>query len=420
MIVYLDTNSYISAKYIFDRDKFEILTRLIENNKITLIYTSATIGEVEQHIRSDMNSAISNYNRLLRKEMKVVQNICAFNIRELNKEEVVNQVIERFRLFIGMENANEISLNPIDCEGLMEDYFNQNPPFESKKPNEFKDAIMINAIRNYKSTINESICIVSNDCGFINAFTNDNNYNTFRFLSEFLRFFMQSEEGTNYVSEILSTRIKEGIFDYIIMENLSEYDVYRYGYDEYNVKINSIDDFNLEPYNIENSENDFKFKASVEVEVFISIDLSYRDEENSYYDKNSESYLIENKIQSRENHIINLDMSITFEFNKETETINNFCVIGNEDHFDLDEDTLIDSIILENSVCESSDIEYCSECGAIIGRKLDFEYSDYHGNPICENCMTGDENGQICPNCGRKVPNEYMMSGFCIDCDSKM
>ena len=44
------------------------------------------------------------------------------------------------------------------------------------------------------------------------------------------------------------------------------------------------------------------------------------------------------------------------------------------------------------------------------------EYTDYDDNPLCVDCMVANEKGDICPTCGRKIPYEFMNSGFCIDC----
>lgn len=52
----------------------------------------------------------------------------------------------------------------------MEDYYHMNPPFEPKKPKEFKDAIMIKALKNYQKYIGEEIHILSDDEGFRTSF----------------------------------------------------------------------------------------------------------------------------------------------------------------------------------------------------------------------------------------------------------
>ena len=84
---------------------------------------------------------------------------------------------------------------------------------------------------------------------------------------------------------------------------------------------------------------------------------------------------------------------------------------------DLDEDTLVDWDELQTEHREEPDLVYCSECGRVIGRTV--EYTDYDDNPICAECMVSNSAGDICPACGRKVPHEFMINGFCIDCSEE-
>lgn len=59
--------------------------------------------------------------------------------------------------------------------------------------------------------------------------------------------------------------------------------------------------------------------------------------------------------------------------------------------------------------------ELCVQCGKNIG-----VFENYNGEPICENCMVIDRNGEICTYCGRKVPQEKMATdNACVDCAEK-
>ena len=59
-------------------------------------------------------------------------------------------------------------------------------------------------------------------------------------------------------------------------------------------------------------------------------------------------------------------------------------------------------------------ILFCSECNERIGKEA--IYFDYLGNPLCDNCMVTNDNGQVCPSCGLKYPHHLMNSGFCEKC----
>lgn len=320
--------------------------------------------------------------------------------------------------FVGLDGVEQIPLNPLDAEKLLADYFNQNPPFESKKPNEFKDAIMINAIKQFQKTSKNRIYIVSNDEGFRKAFEGKDDFLSFKFLSEFLNHYNKTKEELAYVSDFISDKTNDGDFDDIIKDYLLDFDIDRGYYGEWNIDSSNIDELCCGLLYIE--ETNGKYIANISVDVEISIDITYRDENTSYYDKEEDAYLIENFIHAIENHRVAIDVAIecNIENNADELFLNDFHVIENKRHkyISLSEDTMFDSQEIESTLQEEPDLVYCSECGTLLGRTQNGAYFDYDGNPICSNCAVSNSNGDICPMCGRKVPNEYMMSGFCMDC----
>ena len=142
MLVFLDTNIYIATKYVFDKQKFAILRSLMNKGKVSLLYTSVTEGEVLQHLTEDISGAVRAYNRALKKEAVFLLEHDDFGISKLDEEVAISEVTEKFKSFLALDEAHCLSLNPIDAEKLIKDYFEKRPPFEEKKPTEFKDALM--------------------------------------------------------------------------------------------------------------------------------------------------------------------------------------------------------------------------------------------------------------------------------------
>ncbi len=418
MIVYLDTNVYIGAKYIFDSGNFSTLKNLAVSGKIVVLHTSATIGEVKQHIKEDISAAVKKYNRVIRKDMPVINGDSVYNIKDLDENQVVGSVIAKFNEFIGINGVEQISLNPLDAEKLLDDYFNQIQPFESKKPNEFKDAIMINAIKQFQTNAKQQICIVSNDKGFRKALSGNCDFIVFEFLSDFLKHYNKCEVELARISEFISEKIDEGVFDETTKEYLSDFDIDRGYYGEWHCDGGEIEDICCELLYIE--EIDGKYVANISCELELAIDITYRDEGTSYYDKDEDAYLIEHFIHAIEKHRVTIPIAMVcdIEKNEEEITLNDFYVVEDKRHkyINLDQDTMFDSKEVGNTLYEEPDLEYCNECGSLLGRTQDGAYSDYEGNPLCSKCAVSNRNGDICPMCGRKVPHEYMMSGFCKDC----
>lgn len=343
MIAYLDTNVYMSAKYKFDTDKMATLKKLINSGKVTVLYTTATINEVIKHLEEDVASNVIKYNHAVRENMASLneENIC--NIHELKVEAIVTSVIDKLINFQELNGVKEIPLNPLDADKLFEDYFAGNPPFETKKPKEFKDAIMINAVKNYQKSIKEPICIVSNDKGFRKAFSSDSNFITFEFLGQFLKYCNDKYEERKII-ESVEVAIRDGKVNNILKEYLDRFDIWIDYYEQWECEDKEITDIFSELLYIEKIED--KIYAVISSEVEISIDIKYLDEETSYYDKEEGKYLFENYIHSTEKHVVEFETraSCDIENNPDKEILlKKFEIIEDNkiNTIDLDYDTMV-------------------------------------------------------------------------------
>ena len=406
MIVYLDTNVYIGAKYKFDSGKIATLKDLVNSGKVTVLYTNATIGETIQHLEEDIASNVSKYNHSVRMHMSDLNedNVC--DINELKIESVVTSVIEKLMDFQKLDGVKEIPLNPVNADKLFEDYFAGNPPFEAKKPNEFKDAIMINAIKNYQKTIGEPICVVSSDEGFRNAFLEDNNFIIFKFLGGFLKYCNEKYEEKQ-IAECIEAEIKNGMFYEVIKEYLYDSNIWIDYYEQWEGDIEDICNISSELLYLEKKENIIYAMISNEVEILL--DITYLDENTSYYDKEDNKYLIENYIHAVEKHKIKLETRVCCDIeidNNQEYFLQDFEIIEEKKQIytiDLNDNTRISKKEI-NSTFDEQDIGCSSQC------------EDYDNRSENYDCMKSDDKGEICPECGLKIPHEYMSSGFCQDC----
>lgn len=419
MIVFLDTNVFIAVKYRFTDGYFCSLRSLIASGDIQVIYTSATRGEVEHHIREDIKTEVEQYNRMLRKGLPHLMPLSNGALTEINVEEITQNAIANLDEFLSLAGVSQISLNPLDAEQLMKDYFQGKPPFESKKPYEFKDAIMINAVKKYQKDVGEQIVIVSKDEGFRKAFEGDENFIAVEYLSNALRIYSEKKEDSD-IETFLIGLVENDDFNELIQGHLSEFDISRGDYGEWECDDHQIDVDETTLTYIERADQ--KYLVHLSLALTIKADITHRDEDTSYYDREERQYLVENFVKWREKHQLEMDIVISCSVEKDADSE---YVLGESDivddstfkTLDLDEDTLVDWDELQTEHREEPDLVYCSECGRVIGYTAD--YTDYDDNPICENCMVSNSAGDICPACGRKVPHELMINGFCIDCEDE-
>lgn len=98
-------------------------------------------------------------------------------------------------------------------------------------------------------------------------------------------------------------------------------------------------------------------------------------------------------------------------------------VINWNDDFECQDAEIHKTSITEDAYKDNdSDFDvYCNECGERIGYKWEVFYTDYQGNPLCDNCMVTNEDGFVCPGCGYKYPEEMRgnSGSFCINCEDE-
>lgn len=411
MIVFLDSNVYIGAHYHLDTDKFSKLRELIKSKDISVIYTSTTIGEVKAHMEQDIDKEVSAYNRLIRKELSVVNFAGLVEQPEISKEKVLQTFNEKADEFFSLDGVELLSLNPIDAETLMQDYFSGTPPFETKKPHEFKDAIMVHALKRYQAEIQDVVFIISADDGFRRSFEGLGGFICFKYISELLKYVNRQ----NIIQSLIDEAIENGDADELIHRFLANLDVERGYYAEWECEEHEISDVATEFLYME--QVDGSIYAIVNGDAEVQARITYRDEDSSYYDKEDRCYYYEKYVTALETHRISFEIALLCKISEEDGIkLDGFTIDDPSQltRIDLDEDTFVDAEIEDSVEHEEPDLVYCSQCGTNIGYAA--SYSTNTGEPLCDRCMKDDEYGFVCPMCGEKYPNDLMTNGFCPQC----
>lgn len=416
MIAYLDTNVYIGAGYKFSSEKFATLRSLVTNGDVSIIYSLATQGEVEQHIYNDIRPAVTKYNRVLRKELSALMCTEDFDLNIIDEDHAVSAIIDAFVDFLSLDGVTKIDLNPLDAERLMQAYFALEAPFETKKPHEFKDAIMIKAVKQYQAKVLEQIVIVSDDIGFRKAFEGDDNFITVQYLGDLIKMCNQKKAEYESIEECIISAVENDDFNDCIHEYFSDFDIDRGYYGEWKCNDSQIDLIEAELAYVEFIDG--RCLAHIDTVLGVIAEITHRDEDTSYFDREEQRYLIENYVTWREIHRIETSVIIecTVDIVDDEYAVLDSVIVDDRKFrtLDLDEGTMRSWDELETECHKEPDLVYCSECGKVMGYST--EYTDYEDNPLCGDCMVVNEKGDICPSCGRKVPHELMNSGYCIYC----
>lgn len=192
----------------------------------------------------------------------------------------------------------------------------------------------------------------------------------------------------NYIEQIIDWGIVDDIVEELIMSGsrfvaistLSGYDGSAFEIQDELIK-NELVSFEFEGYYDEFAEYLLKFNIEIEA---ISQQYWGRDEDTK-----------EVILSDSRTHKLKGEISV-----KVTRKIESYLDELVNDHI-YERVEIVEGILEEINSYTSE--ELCVECGKNVG-----SYHNYYGDPICESCMVIDNNGDICPMCGLKVPFEKM------------
>ena len=274
MIVYFDTNIFIRGKYHLNTGKFKAIQNLMNSEKIEVIYTSATIGEIEKNLSQDLSCEVDLYNKFLKKEIPIISRE-NYNLVELDKEKIIDDMKNKVHDFFRQKGTYEIPLGQIEAQGLMEDYFSKKPPFEDQKPYEFKDAIIIYAIKHYyHDNNNEPIIVVSNDIGFLAAFDDLPDIESFRDLASFLKY-----ANDDIMQRAVDEAIEDGKVDAILKEIIQSLSVFcdefvDFECEEFSIDLESASSFYIDVENESDNIDKTEKYSTVVADVSATINIS--------------------------------------------------------------------------------------------------------------------------------------------------
>lgn len=295
-IIFLDTNVFgRKEKYDFEHTyKNNILAMLKRFSNIEVFLPSIVVEELKKHMKESIDNDRNNIKSIYVK-------------RKLSQEFYEKILEENLRMLDEFIERNDIKI--LDCEKYMDMsdvnkwYFNKEKPFETSKPKEFPDAMIISAIVNFlKQNKYSNKYIVSEDKGFIES--------------------IQSKIDCIVVNK-MDTILKEffdfNTYEYRLIEDyLKERDVLKnIEFIEFeSANINDIIDVEIEKYNINVSEIIYDQEDNDSMVVKVNYDAVLKgeifvfDPYESIYDRDDEEYIYPIYKTTNELEIKNLEVYI--------------------------------------------------------------------------------------------------------------
>lgn len=335
--VFIDTNIFDSHSFDFhDGDLFR-LKQLVKENKFRIILSDIVIREAKKHIVRNISDVQAVLKKALKTHLnkqgyeswctglqatKIIRQIDQFSlIHDIVDESVKIKLIEsallEFDKYIQEIRATIFDSSDIDINSIIADYFENRPPFMSKKDkkSEFPDAFMISKINKLANGFDE-LHVVSDDKAFKHLELNSK-IKVYRSLKDLLSFLFPYENWVIPVTGFINdsenqTKIIELIIDKIYYENPmvdgQDYDrkgiVEGFDYDE--TEIESVNDVTVNFASID-AVNDNDIIVSLTCTATITASCTYFDDSNSSWDSEEHDYIFRNYGHTTEIHQIEFD-----------------------------------------------------------------------------------------------------------------
>jgi hypothetical protein len=154
--VCLDT-SFIEGQNFLEGHKLRELGNLSRVGEIKLVIAKIVLNEVKSRFKKNIkqiNDSISAFKSKLNKEGKAIKNLDLsenyLKIPVIDARKAIDEFKEKLDGFISYNNIEVIDAPGINVNDILEDYFEEKPPFHNeKKKHEFPDAIIIKTYESY-------------------------------------------------------------------------------------------------------------------------------------------------------------------------------------------------------------------------------------------------------------------------------
>lgn len=92
------------------------LEKLVAAGKIAVLYTCTTKGEIKHNNVKDISASVMQDNRVLRKNLPVLNGDSIYKLKSLEENKVVSSVMDKLDLFIDNDCVEQSHLTPLDAE----------------------------------------------------------------------------------------------------------------------------------------------------------------------------------------------------------------------------------------------------------------------------------------------------------------
>lgn len=306
--IILDTNIFIKENFL-DGKRIRELLKLSEEEKIKIVMTKITIGEVKSRFKTFTRKAVQDLNEFKNQfESRVLRNSSAGKkiYDRIISKEIEREFNEELDAILLKSKVLIIDYSELNIKNVFEKYFKNEFPFSiGDKKNEFPDAFALDLIEKWCVENKIKCKIFSSDKDFLNfksehlEITED--YEAY--LDNKLQYYLTQEHRISILNQLFiqnSTKIDAAIEEWYRNKLDDEglyYKVVWYDIHDIDVKEVIIRNKSFQIVSIDSESIEIEIEAKLTFKVELVID----DENYSHYDSEDKvTYYFETKVEEIE------------------------------------------------------------------------------------------------------------------------
>ncbi len=284
--VFIDTEFFVKASLDFHSRTIKYFEELCGDKELNHITSTIVVNEVKRKIADNIKEALKGINNFRRKA-SVLKEYEDESIKglflEIDEADLIAKALSAFEDFLDSSDATIVDMKGVDGNEIIDMFFDKKSPFSTKKPNEFRDAFSLLAVRSVLGK-QEKIYVVSDDPDH-KAFCEENDqFVSIETLSELLDIYNKhNNQRSEFVGKFLLSK-KEDIKT-IIKEQLEDAGAYNSSIwedsevDSY--KVIEVGDFEPKIIHLDDENCQITFDVNVKFHAYVS----GPDYVNGHYDR---------------------------------------------------------------------------------------------------------------------------------------
>lgn len=209
---FIDTEFFVKANLDFNSRTIKSFEEPCEKDEFRHITSTIVVKEVERKIIEQIKDALKGIHNFRRKAIVLREydddNIKSF-FNEINEGDIQKKALSAYSGFIENSKTTVVDMSSVDLNEVVDMYFDKISPFSAKKPNEFRDAFTLLAIRSALRK-HEKIYVVSDDSDLKGFCEINENFVIVETLSELLDIYNKhNDKRAGFIEKFLEIKADE-------------------------------------------------------------------------------------------------------------------------------------------------------------------------------------------------------------------